>query len=307
MKNNKNCPVCIRECKTGNSFCHRRDNSGHLKDINRFNAVYTDWLFDKPLIHFKENAKVLSLGSWGCNFRCLGCQNVNLSWSETGDGLGFREMTAGDVIEMALKNDCRGICFTYNEPAILPETVENIAYKARENNLFNIFVTNSTLTKQSTKRISSCIDAVAADIKSLNDGFYYEYCGAKGIPCVADKILRCIRTFYDEGIHVEVRTNIIPGANDQKENYHAIASWIRDNMDINTPWHITRFFPANRLSHINQTPAESLFQARQSGFEEGLKNVHVFLDKGCDCAKETCMVESGKVTEAALSDCCCKK
>jgi len=89
-------------------------------------------VIDKPLIHFKENAKVLSLGSWGCNFRCLGCQNVNLSWSETGDGLGFREMAAGDVIEMALKNDCRGICFTYNEPAILPETVENIAYKARE-------------------------------------------------------------------------------------------------------------------------------------------------------------------------------
>jgi hypothetical protein len=75
-------------------------------------------------------------------------------------------------------------------------------------------------------------------------------------------------------------------------------------MDINTPWHITRFFPANRLSHISQTPSETLFQARQSGFEEGLKNVHVFLDKGCDCAKETCMVESGKVTEAALSDCC---
>ena len=216
-------------------------------------------------------------------------------------------MTAGDVIEMALKNGCRGICFTYNEPAILLETVEDIAYKARENNLFNIFVTNSTLTKKSTKRISSCIDAVAADIKSLNDGFYYEYCGAKGIPGVADKILRCIRTFYDEGIHVEVRTNIIPGANDQKENYHAIASWIRDNMDINTPWHITRFFPANRLSHISQTPAESLLQARQSGIEEGLKNVHVFLDKGCDCAKETCMVDSGKVTEAALSDCCCKK
>jgi pyruvate formate lyase activating enzyme len=307
MESNTNCSVCIRECKIGNSFCHRRDENGHLKEGNRFNAILIDCLFDKPIINFRENTKVLSLGSWGCNFRCLGCQNVNLSWTETGNCLGFREMTAEDVIDMALKNGCKGICFTYNEPAILIETIENVSYKARENGLFNVFVTNCTLTEKSAKRISGCIDAVAADIKSLKDDFYYEYCGAKGIPDVANKILRCIKAFYDEGSHVEVRTNIIPGANAQKENYHAIASWIRDNMDINTPWHITRFFPANRLSHISQTPTESLLQARQAGFDEGLKNVHTFPDKGCDCAKEICMVESVKVNEAASSHCCCEK
>jgi pyruvate formate lyase activating enzyme len=215
-------------------------------------------------------------------------------------------MSTGDVIEMALKNDCKGICFTYNEPAILLETVEETAFKARENGLFSVFVTNCTLTEKSAKRISGCVNAVAADIKSLKDDFYYEYCGATGIPDVADRILQCIRAFYDGGSHVEIRTNIIPGANDQKENYHAIASWIRDNMNINTPWHITRFFPANRLNHISQTPSESLLQAQQAGFEEGLKNVHTFLNKGCDCAKEICMVESGKVSETASSHCCCK-
>jgi pyruvate formate lyase activating enzyme len=105
MGSNTNCSVCIRECKIGNSFCHRRDENGHLKEGNRFNAIFIDSLFDKPIIHFRENSKVLSLGSWGCNFRCLGCQNVNLSWTETGNDLGFREMSTGDVIEMALKND----------------------------------------------------------------------------------------------------------------------------------------------------------------------------------------------------------
>jgi pyruvate formate lyase activating enzyme len=307
MGNNTNCAVCIRECEIGNSFCHRRDENGCLKEENRFNAIFIDSLFDKPIIHFRENTKILSLGSWGCNFRCLGCQNVNLSWSETGDNMGFREMPAGDVIKMALKNDCEGICYTYNEPAILLEMVEDIAYKARENGLFNVFVTNCTLTERSARRISGCVDAVAADIKSLKDDFYYEYCGAIGIPDVASKILRCIRAFNDGGSHVEIRTNIIPGANDQEENYHAIASWIRDNMDINTPWHITRFFPANKLSHISQTPAESLLKAQQAGFDEGLKNVHTFPDKGCDCAKETCLVESPEVSETVSSHCCCNK
>ena len=301
------CSICIRECEIGNSFCHRRDENGHLKQENRFCAIYVDYLFDKPVLHFRENTKVLSLGSWGCNFRCLGCQNVNLSWSETGDNLGFREMTAGDVVDLALKNGCEGICFTYNEPAILLEGVINISRKAREKGLFSVLVTNSTLTEKSVKRIAGFVDAVATDIKSLKDDFYYQYCGAKGISNVADKILQCIKAFSDAGCHVEVRTNIIPGANDNVENYYGIASWIRDNLGTTTPWHITRFFPANKLSHIGQTPAESLLKAQQAGLDEQLKYVYTFFNKGCDCAEEMCLVESETVAETVLSHYCCKK
>jgi pyruvate-formate lyase-activating enzyme len=108
---------------------------------------------------------------------------------------------------MALQNNCKGICYTYNETAILLETVENIASASRGNGLFNDFVANSTLTEGSVRRISVYIDAVAADIKSLEDDFYYEYCGATGIPGVAGKILKCIVSFYESGCHIEVRTN----------------------------------------------------------------------------------------------------
>ncbi len=301
----QHCSVCIRECETGHSFCHRRDENGNLKHYNRLNAIKADYLFDKPIIHFRKNAKVLSIGSWGCNFRCLGCQNVNLSWSVTGENLGSMEMTSQEIVDMALKNNCDGICYTYNEPAILLETVEKISSLAIEKGLFNVFVTNSSLTERSVKRISRYIDAVAADIKSLEDDFYYEYCGAKGIPDVAAKILRCIRAFSESGRHVEVRTNIIPGANDQEENYHGIASWIRDNLGYTTPWHITRFFPANKLLHIGQTPVASMFRAQQIGILEGLKYVHTFPDKGCDCAEETDLVEKNGIHE--IHDCCKNK
>lgn len=301
----QHCSVCIRECESGHSFCQRRDENGNLKQFNRLNFIRTDNLFDKPIIHFRKNAKVLSIGSWGCNFRCLGCQNVNLSWSVTGENLDFIEMNPDEIVEMALKNNCEGICYTYNEPAILLETVENIASHAREKKLFNVFVTNSSLTEKSVKRISGYIDAVAADIKSLEDKFYYEYCGATGIPGVAAKILKCIRAFSESGCHVEVRTNIIPGGNDKEENYHGIASWIRDNLGYSTPWHITRFFPANKLIHIGQTPEESMLKAQQIGVLEGLKHVQIFPDKGCDCARETDPVEKNATLET--HDCCINK
>jgi len=305
MNSKKHCSICIRECEIGRSFCHRRDENGKLKQDNIICAINYDHLFDKPIIHYDGNVKIMSIGSWGCNLRCLGCQNVNLSWAETVDNLGFREMSPVNIVEEALKNDCRGICFTFNEPAILLESVEEIALVAKENGLFNVFVTNCTLTEKSTRNISKYIDAVAADIKSLNDDFYYQYCGAEGISHVADKILKCISTFHESGCHVEVRTNIIPGANDQTENYHAIASWIRENMEVETPWHITRFFPAHKLAHLSKTTTEALIEAQKAGIEEGLKFIHIYPDKGCDCAKDTYLVGSKNTSETASTHCCC--
>jgi len=302
MATRQNCTVCIRECKKGHSFCQRRDEYGNIKNGNRFCAIAVDYLFDKPIIHFNGNLKILSLGSWGCNFRCLGCQNVNLSWSVTGENLRYIELEPSEVVGMALKNGCDGICYTYNEPAILLETIENIAPLARQKKLINVFVTNSTLTERSVNKISGYIDAVAVDIKSLKEEFYYNYCGANGIPDITNRILKCIKAFSDNGCHVEVRTNIIPGANDQEENYLGIASWISDNLGLDTPWHITRFFPANKLSHLGQTHVESLLKAQRIGYEQGLKYVHTYTDKGCDCAKEMDLVE---IKEGhAMHDCC---
>lgn len=306
MENTKLCSVCIRECTIGSSFCNRRDEKGNLKYKNRFCAILIDYLFDKPLIHFTRNIKVLSVGSWGCNLRCLGCQNDQLSWTTTGEGLGYFEMEPEEIVNLALENNCEGICYTYNEPAILLEVVEEIALKAKENGLFNFFVTNSTLTRISTKRIASSMDAVAADIKSMKDDFYYKYCGANGISNITNKILNCIKTFHDAGCHVEVRTNIIHGINDQDKNLYEIAHWIKNNLGKESSWHITRFFPAYKLSHLPPTSTKAMLKAQQIGLNEGLKYVYTYFSKGCDCAKDMCMTDGVQTTSNISVKSCCE-
>lgn len=303
----KFCSVCIRECEIGKSFCHRRDEHGKLIQPNRFNAIVVDSLFDKPITHYGEDARILSVGSWGCNFRCIGCQNVNLSWAIKGCCLGYEELNPEQLAEMAIRNDCKGICFTYNEPAILLETIVSYSYIAKNYGLFTVLVTNSTLTKKSARRLAKCIDVIAADIKSMDDAFYYEYCGAEGINGVADKILNCIKTFADSGTHVEVRTNIIPGGNDQTDNYYRIASWIKFYLGADTPWHITRFFPAHQLSHIQSTSIAEMEKAKQAGLETGLKHVHSYSEKGCDCAKENHMINKGATETSSEESSCCSK
>ena len=284
------CQVCIRECPPGRSFCGRRNGAGDLVIRNRYCAIRVDTLFDKPITHFSGNMKVLSIGSWGCNLRCLGCQNPALSWTTSGEGLGSVEMSPEAVVRLAVEKGCEGVCYTYNEPAIMIEDVEAVARAARGKGLRNFFVTNSTLTPGSVERLAPWLDAVAADIKSVEDGFYDQYCGAEGIDGVAAKVLACIKAFRDAGCHVEVRTNVIPGGNDDADGFASIARWIRMNLGETTPWHITRFFPAHELSGVAATPGEVLERARVIGLSEGLKRVHVHKDKGCDCAGESDLI-----------------
>ncbi len=85
---------------------------------------------------------------------------------------------------------------------------------------------------------------------------------------------------------METRTNVIPGRNDDPDMLRAIAVWIRDHLGSDSPWHLTRFFPAYRLSHLPATPGEVLWRAHDAARAVGLHNVYVYEDKGCDCAGE---------------------
>jgi pyruvate formate lyase activating enzyme len=76
-------------------------------------------------------------------------------------------------------------------------------------------------------------------------------------------------------MHVEVVTNIIPGYNDDGEELRGIASWIRRELGEWTPWHVTRFFPHLKLSHLEPTPIAVLEKALQIGRDAGLRYVYL--------------------------------
>ncbi len=71
-----------------------------------------------------------------------------------------------------------------------------------------------------------------------------------------------------------------------------IACWIRDHLGADSPWHLTRFFPAYRLSHLPVTPEQTLHQAAAIARDAGLYNVYVYADTGCDCASTNLPVAS---------------
>ena len=288
------CHLCLWRCKLKHGqrgFCQAHVNRhGTLYNLSYgiLSAIDVGAIEDKPVKHFRPGTKVMSVGSYGCNFRCRGCHNLEISWGVSAlDDLARGQSTAAYVspqclIDTALRHGVNGIAFTYSEPAVWLEYVIDVSKLAREIGLYTVYVSNSFVTHEALAEMAPWVDVLCSDIKSLDDAFYQDICPVGNV----DQVLASIAEAQHLGMHVETRTNIIPGKNDQPEMMRAIAEWIRDNLGEDSPWHITRFFPAYQLSDVPMTPSEILWQAHDLAVEVGLKNVYVYDDKGCDCAQE---------------------
>ena len=287
------CHLCLWHCKLKHGqrgFCQAHVNRhGTLYNLSYgiLSAIDTGPIEDKPVKHFRPGTQVMSIGSYGCNFRCGGCHNLEISWGVSAlDELARGESTAAwvkpeEVIEAAQRHGVQGIAFTYSEPAVWLEYVIDVSRLAHEAGLYTVYVSNSFVTDEALELMAEHIDVLCSDIKSLSDAFYHDICPTAKV----EQVLASIKKAHDLGIHVETRTNIIPGKNDDINELSQIAQWIADNLGVESPWHITRFFPAYKLSDVPMTPSEIMWQAHEAAQQAGLQHSYVYDDKGCDCAE----------------------
>jgi len=294
------CNLCLWRCgiKHGQrGFCQAHVNRhGTLYNLSYgvVSAIDLGPIEAKPVRHFRPGTKVLSIGSYGCSFRCGGCHNLELSWGVTAlDALARGESTAAyvtpqEIVDAAKRHGADGIAFTYSEPAVWLEYVLDVSELAHAAGLYTVYVSNSFVTPDALALMAPHVDVLCSDIKSLDDAFYRDICGAARV----EPILEAIAEAHRLGIHVETRTNVIPGRNDDPVMLRGIATWIRDHLGMNSPWHITRFFPAYQLAHLPPTDPEQLEQAATDARSVGLRHVYAYTETGCDCAKENLPVDA---------------
>jgi len=227
----------------------------------------------KPLFHFFPGSLALSLGSWGCNFHCLDCQNWGISCPETPQYCHTqRQVLPEEAVAMAKSHHCAGIAWTYNEPSIWFEYTLDSARLAKKNNLYTVYVTNGYLTPEALDTIGPYLDVWRVDIKGFSDSLYRSLARINNWR----GILKVARRAKDRWrMHVEVVTNIIPTMNDDDKQLRGIAGWIREELGELTPWHVTRFYPNYHLTNLPPTPLTTLEHACDIGRETGLKFVYV--------------------------------
>ena len=262
------CDVCFRQCKieewqTG--FCGARTcRDGQIVAANygRLTSLALDPIEKKPLKMFHPGSMILSLGSYGCNLRCPFCQNSSISWSQKAFEYKYKAefYEPEEIVKTALSLRPRGnigLAFTYNEPLVGYEFVRDTARLAKEAGLENVLVTNGTATQKVLNEILPYIDAMNIDLKAFTNYFYRNFIGGD-FQMVKDFI-----TTAAGACHVELTTLIIPGENDSEEEMREISAWVaalENQTGKKIPLHITRFFPAFKLTDRAPTPVNTILR-----------------------------------------------
>ncbi|MEW6074909.1 MAG: AmmeMemoRadiSam system radical SAM enzyme [Candidatus Omnitrophota bacterium] len=269
------CFLCNHHCRipeSGFGFCGVRQNqSGTLYALNygKVIASHVDPIEKKPLYHFLPGTESFSIATVGCNFRCGFCQNWQISQETMKAGPGRQEEnTPLEIVNAAVRYNCKSISYTYTEPTIFIEFALDCARLAKEKGLYNVFVTNGYMTSEALEEFAPYLDAANVDLKFFKEASYQDICHAKLGP-----VLDSIEKMKQKGIWVEITTLVIPGLNDSKDELGKIAAFIA-GLDKDIPWHISRFHPDYKFTEYAITPESILDKAYEIGNAAGLRYVY---------------------------------
>ena len=307
---NVQCKLCPNNCllEPGDrSHCRNRVNrEGKLYTLVYGNAcsVNVDPVEKKPLFHFLPGSPVFSFASSGCGFRCLNCQNWEISQrkpEETKDPTGdaFRlspqtlssfardemarmSMFPDDVVALARETKCPAIAYTYSEPIVWYEYMLDTAKLAQQEKLKNVCVTCGFIERAALAELAGFLDAAAVNLKSFDESIYRQLNTGRLQP-----ILDTLVALKQAGVWVEVINLIVPTYTDKPDMIARMCDWLLSAMGPDQPLHFSRFHPAHKLRYLPNTPVENLVEARDIARRAGLRHVYIGNSRQPDDAETT--------------------
>ncbi|MDR1872978.1 MAG: AmmeMemoRadiSam system radical SAM enzyme [Deltaproteobacteria bacterium] len=233
-------------------------------------AIALDPVEKKPFYHFWPGSQTFSVGTPGCNFTCLGCQNHSLSQvAANWPGVGHSSPRLAEVLVMeALSEGASSLAYTYNEPTVFYEYAQDLAERGHDKGLPSLWVTNGFFTAETLDRLIH-VEAFNVDLKGFQEDFYHKVSGGSLKP-----VLKTLEKIVALGRWLEVTTLLIPGLNDSPAELKALAKWLAD-LSVDIPWHISRFIPRYKQMDRSTTPVESMERAKEIGLESGLRYVYI--------------------------------
>ncbi len=311
---NVQCKVCPNNCLLtpgDRSHCRNKVNvDGTLYTMVYGNpcTFHVDPVEKKPLFHFLPGTRTFSLATSGCVFRCLNCQNWEISQKKPeetkdphGDELRLRpplpqgallermlgqmprlSLFPGDAAAVAESLGCPSIAYTYSEPTAFYEYTLDTCKAARERKLRNIVVSCGSIEERPARELYSSVDAAHVDLKGFNDEIYRKLNSGKLQP-----ILNTLQTLKALGVWVEIINLVVPSYTDNLESIQRMSGWIVRHLGPDQPLHFSRFHPQHQLTHLAPTPVERLIKARETARAEGLHYVYIGNVPGLDGAETT--------------------
>jgi pyruvate formate lyase activating enzyme len=281
-ENRVRCNLCAHHCELAEDqygLCGERVNrQGQLytRNFGRLIAAHVDPIEKKPLNHFLPGSSSFSIAAPGCNFRCQWCQNWDISQANAQNNPARLAYTpATEVVRNALRSGCKGISYTYTEPTVFFEYTLEGSKLAHENGIKNVYVTNGFMSGEMLALYLPWLDAANVDIKAFSDQAYRQYMGGRLKP-----VLDSCKRMKQAGVWLEITTLVVPGVNDDPAQLKELTSFIANELGVDTPWHVSRFYPQYQYLETPPTPDATIRQAMEIGAEAGLRYVYAGNTRG---------------------------
>lgn len=298
LERNVQCKVCPNNC-----LLSPGDRSHCRNKVNRDGTLYTmaygnpctfhvDPVEKKPLFHFLPGSRTFSLATSGCVFRCLNCQNWEISQKKPEETknprgpelrlrpplpatLSFDDMSRlslfpADLVAVASALKCPSISYTYSEPTAFYEYAYDSCRLAHERGLRNIIVTCGSIEERPLRELLAHVDAAHVDLKGFDDETYRKLNSGRLGP-----ILRTLRLYHELGVWFEVINLVVPSYTDDLDAIRRMCGWLVENLGPDRPLHFSRFQPQHKLEHLPPTPVQTLVKARDVARAAGLRYAYI--------------------------------
>jgi pyruvate formate lyase activating enzyme len=270
------CEKCPHGCLLLNDgdvgFCRNRvASNGKIYSIAYGNpcAVHIDPIEKKPFFHFLPTTHAFSIAVAGCNFRCLNCQNWQISQVSPKESDNV-DLMPEEVVKACVNAGCESIAYTYSEPTTFYEYAYDTAKLAREQKIYNVWKSAGYINEKPLRQLCKVMNAANIDLKIFDDAIYAKLSAGKLAP-----VLRTLKVFHEEGVWLEITNLVIPTWTDNFDTIKRMCEWLCSNNLSDTPLHFSRFTPLYKLSQLPSTPTETLEKAHTIAKESGIKFVYL--------------------------------
>ncbi|WP_158277549.1 AmmeMemoRadiSam system radical SAM enzyme [Opitutus sp. ER46] len=295
---NVQCKVCPNNC-----ILAPGDRSHCRNKVNRDGTLYTlaygnpctfhvDPVEKKPLFHFHPGARTFSLATAGCVFRCLNCQNWEISQrrpEDTKDARGAElrlraplpaTLTLDEMSRLSLFPEdlpgvaealrCPSVSYTYSEPTAYYEYTLASCRAVRAAGRQNILVSCGSIEERPLRELLAFVDAAHIDLKGFDESTYRQLNSGRLAP-----ILRTLKVCHELGVWFEIINLVVPGYTDRLDSIRRMCGWIVAELGPDRPLHFSRFHPQHKLEHLAPTPVDTLLRARDIARDAGLRHVYI--------------------------------
>jgi len=269
------CVACGHRCKIPHGkdgICKIRSNlDGTLfVPYGYVSGIALDPIEKKPFFHAYPGSNALSFGMLGCDYHCSFCQNwvTSQTLRDPHAISSIQEISAEEIVRLALRQKAPIITSTYNEPLITSEWAVEVFKLAKNAGLVTSYVSNGNATREVLDYLDPWIDLYKVDLKAFHQKSYAQMGG------VLQNVLDTIESLYKRKKWLEVVTLVVPGMNDSDKELKEIAQFIY-SISPDIPWHVTAYHEEYKMEASEEfTPLTTLTRAAEIGYSSGLHFVY---------------------------------